>query len=52
MTYTHRLATLENHKTLAPLMSAFFTDRAKVDPSIVIKDNFNFENYAAYQLSQ
>ncbi|TAE61214.1 MAG: hypothetical protein EAZ87_02835 [Nostocales cyanobacterium] len=52
MTYNHRLATLEDHKTLAPLMSEFFADRAKVDPSIVIKDNFNFENYAAYQLLQ
>ncbi|HAZ44421.1 MAG TPA: hypothetical protein DCZ55_08010 [Cyanobacteria bacterium UBA11371] len=50
--YTHRLATPEDAKSIAPLMSAFAQERESVDPSMLLKPNYDFEQYVAYQLSK
>jgi|SRR6478672_4807392 len=52
MPYTHRIATIEDAKALAPLMSAFLQERTKVDTSMQLKPNFDFEKYVVYQLSK
>lgn len=52
MPYTHRLATPEDAKSIAPLMTAFAQERESVDPSMLLKPNYDFEQYVAYQLSK
>ena len=52
MTYTHRQATSEDALALAPLWKAFARERATVDPSMVVKPDFDFEKYIASQLAQ
>jgi ribosomal protein S18 acetylase RimI-like enzyme len=50
--YTHRLASVEDAKAIAPLWAAFATERAAADPSMVLKPNFDFEKYVANQLNK
>lgn len=52
MTYTHRLATLEDVGAIAPLMSAFAAERSTVDFSLTIKPNYDFSQYITYQLQK
>ena len=52
MTYTHRLATIDDAPALAPLWHAFATERAAIDPSMVIQPHFDFEQYIQRQLTQ
>ncbi|NET58409.1 MAG: GNAT family N-acetyltransferase [Symploca sp. SIO2E6] len=51
MTYTHRLATTSDTTAVATLWQAFAQDRAKVDPSMVVKPDFNYTKYMARQLA-
>ncbi len=50
--YSHRLATIEDAKTLAPLMAEFAIARESADPSMLIKPKFDFEKYVTLQLSK
>ena len=50
--YTHRLASVEDAKAIAPLWAAFAAERAAADPSMVIKPNFDFEKYVDLQLNK
>ncbi len=52
MPYTHRLATIEDAKAIAPLMSAFAEERESADPSMILKPKYDFEQYVAYQLTK
>lgn len=52
MSYTHRLATLEDVGAIAPLMSAFAAERSTVDPSLTIKPNYDFNQYITHQLQK
>lgn len=52
MTYTHRLATLEDAQAIAPLMSAFAQERESADPSMILKPKYDFDQYVAYQLTK
>ncbi|MCL1466082.1 GNAT family N-acetyltransferase [Argonema galeatum] len=52
MPYTHRLATPEDAKAIAPLMSAFSQERESADPSMILKPKYDFEQYVAYQLTK
>ena len=52
MTYTQRLANLEDAKAIAPLMAAFAQERESADPSMLIKPNFDFEKYVAHLLDK
>ncbi|MGA9379966.1 MAG: hypothetical protein WBV73_14485, partial [Phormidium sp.] len=52
MSYTHRLATPEDAKAIAPLMSAFAEERESADPSMILKPKYDFEQYVAYQLTK
>lgn len=52
MTYAHRLATPEDTKAIAPLWAEFAKERATVDPSMVVKSNFDWEKYVAYQIDK
>ncbi len=52
MPYTHRLATPEDAPAIAPLWAGFAQERATADPSMVIKPNFDFNQYITYQLNK
>ena len=51
MTYKHRLATTSDTTAIAILWEAFAQDRANVDPSMVVKPDFNYTKYIARQLN-
>lgn len=42
---SHRLATATDAKDLAPLWQAFAAEREAIDPSMLVKPNFDFEKY-------
>lgn len=52
MSYTHRLATLEDATAITPLWQAFATERAAANPSMVVKPNFDFLKYVTHQLNK
>lgn len=52
MAYTTRLATLEDLSSLVPLWQTFIETRAAIDPSHILKPNFNYERYVAALLSE
>jgi hypothetical protein len=52
MTYTTRLANSNDVTTIAPLWESFAQEWAAADDSMVIKPNFDFEKYIAYQLTK
>ncbi|MGK7954982.1 MAG: GNAT family N-acetyltransferase, partial [Crocosphaera sp.] len=52
MNYTHRLATSADSQAIALLWQEFAIERQKIDPSMTIKPNFDFEKYISHQLSK
>lgn len=50
--YSHRLATAEDAKDLAPLWQAFAAERESIDPSMLVKPNFDFEKYVTNQIEK
>ncbi len=52
MNYTHRLATQEDAPAIAPLWKAFAQEREEVDPTMVMKPNFDFLTYINHQLTK
>ncbi|NER36009.1 MAG: hypothetical protein F6J93_18830 [Oscillatoria sp. SIO1A7] len=52
LSYSDRLATPEDARAIAPLWEAFAKERAAADPSMVIKPNFDFEQYVGERLEQ
>lgn len=50
--YTQRLAMPNDTSVIAPLWEAFALERSQADPSMVLKPEFNFERYIAYQLQR
>ena len=51
MNYSHRSANTEDTEAVAILWQAFAQDRANLDPSMVIKSDFDFNQYINSQLS-
>lgn len=51
-TYSHRLATPEDANAIAPLYLAFAEERAAADPTMVLKPNFDFQQYIAHLLAK
>jgi len=52
MSYTHRLATLEDTNAIASLMAAFNQERAAIDPTRTLKPDFDFEQYVRDHLTK
>ena len=52
MPYTQRLATKQDLKFLAKLWKTFAEQRTQVNPSLVLKPNYNFERYIANHLEK
>ncbi|MBZ8180517.1 GNAT family N-acetyltransferase [Oscillatoria salina] len=52
MNYTCRLATPADSPKLVPFWQNFAQERAAVDPSMIVKPNFNFEKYIQNQLDK
>lgn len=50
--YSHRLATAEDANDLAPLWQAFAAERESIDPSMLVKPNFDFEKYVTNQIEK
>jgi hypothetical protein len=50
MPYIQRLATSDDQKAIASLWRSFAAERQRVDPSMRIKPDFDFERYVGYQL--
>ncbi|MEG4575346.1 GNAT family N-acetyltransferase [Microcoleus sp. N3A4] len=50
--YSHRLATAEDARAIAPLWQAFAAERESIDPSMLVKPNFDFEKYVTNQLEK
>jgi hypothetical protein len=43
--YSHRKSHRNRRKGLAPLWQAFAAERESIDPSMLVKPNFEFEKY-------
>ncbi|MBP0030909.1 MAG: hypothetical protein J7529_21305 [Roseofilum sp. Guam] len=52
MSYTCRLATLEDVAEIAPLWAKFAHEREMADPALSIKSDFNFQAYIVQQLKR
>ncbi|MEC4893474.1 MAG: hypothetical protein SAL07_22885 [Oscillatoria sp. PMC 1051.18] len=52
MNYTCRLATPTDSPKLVPFWQNFAQERAAVDPSMIVKPNFNFEKYIQKKLDK
>lgn len=50
--YSHRLATATDAKAIAPLWQAFAAERESIDPSMLVKPNFDFEKYVTSQIEK
>ncbi|WP_341732312.1 GNAT family N-acetyltransferase [Microcoleus sp. EPA2] len=50
--YSHRLATVADTKAIAPLWQAFAAEREAIDPSMLVKPNFDFEKYVTNQIEK
>jgi hypothetical protein len=52
MSYSQRIATLEDISAIAPLWKAFAEARSLADQSMPIIPDFDYERYVAYQLGK
>ncbi|WP_293342321.1 GNAT family N-acetyltransferase [Microcoleus sp. CAWBG58] len=50
--YSYRLATATDAKAIAPLWQAFAAEREAIDPSMLVKPNFDFEKYVTNQIEK
>lgn len=50
--YTHRQATAADAAEIAPLWAGFAQERTAVDPSMLLKANFDFLQYVQRQLEK